>query len=105
MASKLSPEQADEFVYQSEMKIRKKTEIFYSSASSSKTKGDIRMGPTGEMMLTYRATNALLTNSGCGAVLPAPSWEMPVERELPAKIGQCNKKLLGHNFDRRAKSS
>ena len=28
------------------------------------------MGPTGEMMLTYRATNALLTESGCGAVLP-----------------------------------
>ena len=27
------------------------------------------MGPTGEMMLIYRATNALLTNSGCGAVL------------------------------------
>ena len=27
------------------------------------------MGPTGEMMLTYRATNALLTNNGCGAVL------------------------------------
>ena len=31
-------------------------------------------------------------------VLPARSWEMPVERELPAKIG-------GRNFDRRAKSS
>ena len=46
-----------------------KTEIFYSSASSSKTKRDIGMGPTGEMLLTYRATNALLTNSGCGAVL------------------------------------
>ena len=30
---------------------------------------DIGMGPTGEMMLTYRATNALLTKSGCGAVL------------------------------------
>ena len=27
------------------------------------------MGPIGEMMFTYRATNALLTNSGCGAVL------------------------------------
>ena len=27
------------------------------------------MGPMGKMMLTYRATNALLTNSGCGAVL------------------------------------
>ena len=30
---------------------------------------------------------------------------MPVKRELPAKIGRCSEKLLGHNFDRRAKSS
>ena len=29
-------------------------------------------------------------------VLPARSWEMPVERELPAKIGRCYKKLAGH---------
>ena len=32
-------------------------------------------------------------------VLPARSWEMPVERELPAKIGGVTKKLGGHNFD------
>ena len=38
-------------------------------------------------------------------VLPARSWEMPVKCELPAKIGRCNEKLAGHNFDRRAKSS
>ena len=42
---------------------------------------------------------------GCGAVLtvfclPEVNWEMPVERELPAKIGRCYEKLLGHNFDR-----
>ena len=37
-------------------------------------------------------------------VLPARSWEIPVERELPAKIGRCSKKLGGHNFDFRAKS-
>ena len=30
-----------------------------------KTKRDIGMGPSGEMMLTYRATNALLTLVGC----------------------------------------
>ena len=30
---------------------------------------------------------------------------MPVERELPAKIGRCYKKLSGHNFDFRVKSS
>ena len=44
-------------------------EYFYSLASSSKTKRDIGMGPTGEMIVTYRATNALSTKSGCGAVL------------------------------------
>ena len=38
-------------------------------------------------------------------VLPARSWEMPVKCELPAKIGRCSKKLGGHNFDFRAKSS
>ena len=32
-------------------------------------------------------------------VLPARSWEMPVERELPAKIGRCWKNLAGCNFD------
>ena len=38
-------------------------------------------------------------------VLPAQSWEMLVERELPAKIGRCSKNLGGHNSDFRAKSS
>ena len=37
--------------------------------------------------------------------LPAWSWEMPVKRDLPAKIGRCSKSLGGHNFDFRAKSS
>ena len=36
-------------------------------------------------------------------VLPAWSWEMPVERELPAKLGRCWRKPPGHNFDFRAK--
>ena len=35
----------------------------------TKRKKDIGMGPMGKMMPTYRATNALLTISGCGAVL------------------------------------
>ena len=38
-------------------------------------------------------------------ILPARSWEMPVKCELPAKIGGVTKKLGGHNFDFRAKSS
>ena len=65
----MSPQQADELFYQIEIEFREKMEIFYCSASNSKTKRDVGMGPTGEMMFTYRATNALLTKSGCGAVL------------------------------------
>ena len=38
-------------------------------------------------------------------VLPDRSWDMPVERELPSKIGWCNEELAGHNFNLRAKSS
>ena len=34
-------------------------------------------------------------------VLPAQSWEMLVDRNLPAKIGQCYKDIAGHNFDLR----
>ena len=37
-------------------------------------------------------------------VLPARSWEMPVERELPAKIGRCVAKPYGHNFQNSALS-
>ena len=85
------------------MEFREKRKFFTLRPPDSKRKRDIGMGQMGKMMLTYRATNALLTNSGCRAVLtmflPAQSWEMPVKRELPAKIGRCNEKPSGHNFD------
>ena len=38
-------------------------------------------------------------------VLPARSWDMPVQRELAAKIGRCYEELLGTNFNARAKCS
>ena len=38
-------------------------------------------------------------------ILLARSWQIPVERELPAKKGRCYKNLAGRNFDFRAKSS
>ena len=38
-------------------------------------------------------------------VLPARSWEMPVERELPAKIGQCSIRRYGHDFQNSAKAT
>ena len=76
----MSPQQADGFFYQSDMKIREKTEFFLSSASRSKTKRDIGMGLMGKMRPTYRVKNALLTISGCGAVLTV-FW-------LP-EVGRC----------------
>ena len=43
------------------------------------------MGPTGEMMITYRATNALLTNSGCGAVLTVTGDDVKSVQGVPKK--------------------
>ena len=57
MVSKLSPQQADELSYQIEMDIREKPNFLLFSLQLKNEE----MGPTGEMMLTYRATNALLT--------------------------------------------
>ena len=37
-------------------------------------------------------------------VLPTWSWEMPVERELLAKIGRCWNRRYGHNFQNSALS-
>ena len=68
MASKLSPQQADELFYQSKIEIREKRNIFTLLLLLLEKTRDIGMGPIGEMMFTYRATNALLTKSGCGAV-------------------------------------
>ena len=53
---------------------------FGGRAYSSKMKRDIGMGLMGKMMPTYRATNVLLTNSDCGAVLTVFC--------LP-KVGRC----------------
>ena len=69
-------------------------ESFYSSASSSKTKGDIVMGQGNKRLLDEKWLQALFDR-----VLPARSWEMPVERKLPAKIGRCSKKPQGCNID------
>ena len=62
----------------------------------------IGMGPTGEMMFTFCQQMPFDKKWLRGLfyrVLPARSWEMPVERELPAKIGRYSKKLHGRNFD------
>ena len=70
------------------------------------------MGPIGKMMPTYSTAysnkctvDKQWLRGRFDRVLPARSWEMPVKCELPAKIGRCNKKPPGRNFDFRAKSS
>ena len=76
MASKLRPQQADK----SEMEIREKTEILWWARK-------------GERAGIHRGTNAFGRKVAAEAlfdsVLPARSWEMPVECELPAKLGRC----------------
>ena len=75
-----------------------KTGFFYSSASSSRTKRDIKIGPTGEMIVTYWATNALLTKSDCGEFGPCfacpklgdagRTWVASKNREVLEKISR-----------------
>ena len=52
------------------------------------------MGPTGEMMITYRATNALLTNSGCGAVLTVTGDDVKSVQGVPKKNALSEPRLL-----------
>ena len=87
LISKLSSQQADKKFYQSDTQIRENWN-FYSLASSSKTPVDKKW------------LRALFDSA-----LPARSWDIPVERELPAKIGRYWKEPVGHNFDFRGKSS
>ena len=57
------------FFYQIEMEIREKLNFFTLRPPPRKGREISGWVQWGEMMLTYRATNALLTNSGCGAVV------------------------------------
>ena len=59
------------FFYQSEMEIRERLNFL---------RFRLGMGPTGEVIVTYGATNVLLTTSGCGVVLTVFC--------LP-KVGRC----------------
>jgi len=108
VASKLSPQQADGFFYQSDMKIREKGKFFVNRSVPENFQWENFLGqvPT-ESLRTQDSENVYerWVQQIFDPVLPARSWEMPVKCELPAKIGRCSEKLLGHNFDRRAKSS
>ena len=104
----MSPQQADGFFYQGDMKIREKGKFFVNRSVPENFQWENFLGqvPT-ESLRTQDSENVYerWVQQIFDPVLPARSWEMTVERELPAKIGRCSKKLGGHNFDFRAKSS
>ena len=104
----MSPQQADGFFYQSDMKIREKGKFFVNRSVPENFQWENFLGqvPT-ESLRTQDSENVYerWVQQIFDPVLPARSWEMPVKCELPAKIGRCSKKLGGHNFDFRAKSS
>ena len=108
MASKLSPQQADGFFYQGDMKIREKGKFFVNRSVPENFQWENFLGqvPT-ESLRTQDSENVYerWVQQIFDPVLPARSWEMPVKCELPAKIGRCSKKPPGRNFDFRAKSS
>ena len=101
MASKLSLQQADGFFYQGDMKIREKGKFFVNRSVPENFQWENFLGqvPT-ESLRTQDSENVYerWVQQIFDPVLPARSWEMPVERELPAKIGRCWKKPYGHNF-------
>ena len=104
----MSPQQADGFFYQGDMKIREKGKFFVNRSVPENFQWENFLGqvPT-ESLRTQDSENVYerWVQQIFDPVLPARSWEMPVKCELPAKIGRCSEKLAGHNFDRRAKSS
>ena len=69
----------------------------------------MRWAIKGEIPGIQRGRNAFRAKNGCRPffyrILPARSWEMPDESELPAKLGRCWKKPPGCNFYFRAKAS
>ena len=107
MASKLSPQQADGFFYQGDMKIREKGKFFVNRSVPENFQWENFLGqvPT-ESLRTQDSENVYerWVQQIFDPVLPARSWEMPVERELPAKIGRCSPKPFGHNFQNSALS-
>ena len=98
----MSPQQADGFFYQSDMKIREKGKFFVNRSVPENFQWENFLGqvPT-ESLRTQDSENVYerWVQQIFDPVLPARSWEMPVKCELPAKIGRCSKKLAGHNFD------
>ena len=104
----MSPQQADGFFYQSDMKIREKGKFCVNRSVPENFQWENFLGqvPT-ESLRTQDSENVYerWVQQIFDPVLPARSWEMPVKCKLPAKIGRCWKKYHDRNFDFRAKSS
>ena len=97
----MSPQQADGFFYQGDMKIREKGKFFVNRSVPENFKWENFLGqvPT-ESLRTQDSENVYerWVQQIFDPVLPARSWEMPVKCELPAKIGRCSKKPPGRNL-------
>ena len=108
MASKLWVHEPDTFFLEAAREISEKWKFFVNRSVPENFQWENFSGqvPT-ESLRTQDSENVYerWVQQIFDPVLPARSWEMPVERELPAKIGRCWKKPSGHNFDFRAKSS
>ena len=108
MASKLWVHEPGTFFLEAAREISEKWNFFVNRSVPENFQGENFLGqvPT-ESLRTQDSENVYerWVQQIFDPVLPARSWEMPVKCELPAKIGRCNEKLGGHNFDFRAKSS
>ena len=108
MASKLWVHEPDTFFLEAAREISEKWNFFVNRSVPENFQWENFLGqvPT-ESLRTQDSENVYerWVQQIFDPVLPARSWEMPVERELPAKIGRCWKKPPGRNFDFRAKSS
>ena len=88
----MSPQQADNFFYQKEMENREKQKIFVYRSVPENFQREKFSGQVPTKFLRTEDSEYVYERGVeifFGGVLPARSWEMPVERRLPAKIGRC----------------
>ena len=81
------------FFYQSDMEICEKRKFFTLWPPARKRREILWWAIKGEKAVILRGTNEKWLRALFDSVLPARRREMPVERELPAKLGRCWKKL------------
>ena len=101
VASKLWVHEPDIFFLEAAREISEKWNFFVKRSVPENFQREIFSGqvPT-EALRTQDSENVYerWVQQIFDPVLPARSWEMPVERELPAKIGRCYENLLATIF-------